>query len=538
MINYLIELAVVHVALFFGYWLFLRKEQQYARMRSYLITATLLALAIPLLKLPKLFSFSHEPLVIMSIDAMPMEAMPTDTVSIAPAAAASAWGYELMIWTYITVSSFFLLKFLIGIVYLVCLERKSRREKVNGLTIRRAGNIKGSFTFFNWIFLSDEIDPRQPDYEVILKHEKAHASLGHTYDLIFFELFKACFWWLPTAWIVLKVTKKIHEYQADAVAIKTCDVDRYSSILISSTLKTNGLNLPEAKRQSRRQPSLASSFHDGLILKRLKAMKQQPKPVSLGRLAALTVLCASLVISLACSEEKSVDKAHEEIFTVVEAYPEFEGGVAAFNTHLMKEIRYPLQARQAGVEGRVDVQFVVDRDGSISHVEVIKGIGAGCDEEAVRVVKSLPRFKPAAQNGKPVRVRMVVPIVFQLKASKTNPDNSAQGMVIIEEIQSRNYKLTVESSYDNGEWTGTVYDQWREELPGANIVVPGTTARTTSAEDGTFKLKAEEGNSIVASFVGYETVALVTVFDQPKNWQDVYDQVSKDNRPRYREHQH
>src|SRR5690606_37700798 len=126
--------------------------------------------------------------------------------------------------------------------------RKSRREKVNGLTIRRVGNIEGSFTFFNWIFLSDEIDPGQHGYDVILKHEKAHASLGHTYDLIFFELFKVCFWWLPTAWIVLKETKKIHEYQADAAAIKTCDVDLYSSLLISSTLKANGLNLAAAGR--------------------------------------------------------------------------------------------------------------------------------------------------------------------------------------------------------------------------------------------------------------------------------------------------
>lgn len=524
MINYLIELAVVHVALFFGYWLFLRKEQQYAWMRAYLITSTILALAIPLLKLPKLFSVSQDPLVMMPTEAMPMEAPSLDAVSIAPAPAASSWGYELVIWTYITVSTFFLLKFLSGIVYLVWLERKSRREKVNGLTIRSVGNIKGSFTFFSWIFLSDEIDPRQHDYELILKHEEAHASLGHTYDLIFFELFKACFWWLPTAWIVVKETKKIHEYQADAVAIKTCDVDRYSSILISSTLKTNGLRL-------------ASSFHDGLILKRLKAMKQQAKNVSPWKLAALTVLCASLVIALACSEEKSIDKA-DEIFTVVEAYPEFEGGVAAFNAHIMKEIRYPLQARQAGVEGRVDVQFVVGKDGSISHVEAMRGIGADCDEEAVRVVKSLPRFKPATQNGKPVRVRMVVPIVFELKAGETNSDNSAQGMIIIEEMQSRNYKLTVEANYENGAWTGTVYDQWWEALPGANIVVPGTTAGTTSAENGTFKLEAEEGHSIVVSFVGYGPVAFVTAFEQSKNWQEAIDLMSKDTAARYREHQH
>jgi len=519
MINYLIELAVVHVALLCGYWLFLRKEQQYATMRSYLLASTILALAIPLLKLPRLFSFSQDPLVIvamegMSIDAVSMEAMFIDEVSIEPAGAESGFGYELVIWTYISVSSFFLFKFISDIVYLVWLERKSRREKVNGLTIRRVGNIKASFAFFNWIFLSDGIDPQQHDYEVILKHEKAHASLGHTYDLIFFELFKSCFWWLPTAWIVLKETKKIHEYQADAVAIKTCDVDTYSSILINSTLKTNGLNL-------------ASSFHHGLILKRIKAMKQQAKNVSASKLAALSVLCAAIFVVLACSEEKSVDAS------VVEAYPELEGGQEAFYNYIRQKITYPLQARQAGVEGRVDVEFVVDKDGFISKAEAITGIGAGCDEEAVRVVKSLPRFKPATQNGKPVRVRMVVPVVFQLKGGETNPDNSTQGMVIIEKIQWKTNRLTVETHYANGEWIGTVYDEWRDELPGANIVVPGTTAGTTSAEDGTFKLKAEEGHGIVVTFVGYEAVAVVTsLFAQPKNWPEIQKMVNIPGRDR------
>lgn len=518
MINYLLELAFVHSALFFGYWLLLRNEQQYARMRLYLIASTLLALAIPLLKLPRLFSFNQDSVVAVRVEALPM-----DAASVVPVAE-SAWGNELMIWIYITVSSFFLLKFLNNIVCLVWLERTSRREKVNGLTIRRIGNIKGSFTFFNWIFLSDKIDPQQAHYEVILKHEKAHASLGHTYDLIFFELFKACFWWLPSAWIVLKETKKIHEYQADAVAIKTCDVDTYSSILIGSTLKANGLNL-------------TSSFHDDLILKRLKAMRQQAKDVSPWKMAALSVLCAALFIVLACSEDKSVD------FTVIEADPEFEGGQEAFNNYVRQEITYPLQARKAGVEGRVYVEFVVDKDGSISEVKAATGslegisgcqghpphrpsagiVGAGCDEEAVRVVKRIPRFKPATQNGTPVPVRMIVPVVFQLKAGETNPDKSLHGMVSIGDVLTRANSLKIDAEYANGEWTGTVYDKNYDELPGANIIVPGTAGTTTSAEDGTFTLKAEEGFGIVVTHVGYETVAVSSLNGPGKNWQEILD---------------
>ena len=89
-------------------------------------------------------------------------------------------------------------------------------------------------------------------------------------------------------------------------------------------------------------------------------------------------------------------------------------------------------------------------------------------------------------------------------------------MVIIEKIQSKNNRLTVDARYAKGEWIGTVYDEERNALPGANIVVPGTTTGTTSAGDGTFKLKAEQGPGIVVSFVGYETVKIVTtLFDQP-----------------------
>ena len=493
MSNYLIELSVIHIALMVAYWFLLRKERQYTKMRSYLIASTLLALIVPLLKLPKLLFGSQEP-----IGAIQMEAIQLDAMIVAPAADMSTWTYDLFIWTYAAISAYFLCKFLSGVFYLISLERKSSHETFRGLHIRRVSNIKGSFTFFNWIFLSNEIDPNQEDYDVILKHEKAHASLGHTYDLMFFELFKLCFWWLPTSWFVIKEIKKIHEYQADAAAIKSCDVDQYSSILISSTLKTNGI-------------ALASSFHDGLILKRLKAMKQQAKKISLWKLGTLSALCAALVVIFACSEDKNdnglaTSQGPGKIFMIVEAQPEFEGGLAAFHKYIMNEIRYPLKARQMGVEGQVDVQFVVGKDGSVTDVEVVKGISAECDSEAVRVVRSIPAFKPATQNGKPVNVRMIVPIAFKLNDGKVNPDKSKQGMVIIKDIQSVNETFKVDANYSNGEWSGTVYDEEGNALPGVNIIVAGTTTGTVSGLDGTFKVKADKSQELSLSFVGYQSV--------------------------------
>jgi protein TonB len=104
----------------------------------------------------------------------------------------------------------------------------------------------------------------------------------------------------------------------------------------------------------------------------------------------------------------------EEIFTFVEEYPEFPGGDKALKEYIVNNIRYPEVARQSGISGIVYVQFVVEKDGSISDVKVLRGIGGGCDEEAMRVVKSMPKWKPGKQRGQPVRVYFTLPIEFKL----------------------------------------------------------------------------------------------------------------------------
>lgn len=98
----------------------------------------------------------------------------------------------------------------------------------------------------------------------------------------------------------------------------------------------------------------------------------------------------------------------------VERYPEFEGGMGAWTRFLQRNLRYPDQAQERGVQGKVYLSFVVEKDGSISSVTLIKGIGGGCDEEAIRVLKKSPRWKPGQQNQQSVRVRYTMPFSFQL----------------------------------------------------------------------------------------------------------------------------
>lgn len=104
----------------------------------------------------------------------------------------------------------------------------------------------------------------------------------------------------------------------------------------------------------------------------------------------------------------------DEVFTIVEESAGPKGGWSVWNKYLVDKVKYPAQARRMGVEGKVFVEFVVGKDGSISEVKVIKGIGAGCDEEALRVVQAAPAWTPGKQRGKPVRQKMVLPITFKL----------------------------------------------------------------------------------------------------------------------------
>jgi protein TonB len=117
-----------------------------------------------------------------------------------------------------------------------------------------------------------------------------------------------------------------------------------------------------------------------------------------------------IVVAPVVEEKEDVD----QIFLVVEESATPKGGMGAFYEFVRSKLKYPAQARRMGIEGKVFVEFVINRDGSIQDVKAIKGIGAGCDEEAVRVVQSAPRWNPGKQRGKPVRQRYVVPITFKL----------------------------------------------------------------------------------------------------------------------------
>lgn len=114
-------------------------------------------------------------------------------------------------------------------------------------------------------------------------------------------------------------------------------------------------------------------------------------------------------------EDAQEEVVEEQIFTIVEEMPSFPGGDAALMKYLGSSIKYPAIAKDAGIQGTVYVTFVVDEKGEVKDAKVLRSIGGGADEEAIRVVESMPRWKPGKQRGKAVKVQYNLPIRFTLR---------------------------------------------------------------------------------------------------------------------------
>lgn len=129
---------------------------------------------------------------------------------------------------------------------------------------------------------------------------------------------------------------------------------------------------------------------------------------------SLKVALMMLVLLFSFMTSTAQTKKNDMVFDVVEVMPQFPGGQIAMLQYLMKNIKYPEQAMKEGIQGRVAVSFIVEKDGSISDVKPVLSVHPLLNKEAVRVVKSMPKWSPGKHNGKPVRVRFNLPVMFKL----------------------------------------------------------------------------------------------------------------------------
>lgn len=230
------------------------------------------------------------------------------------------------------------------------------------------------------------------------------------------------------------------------------------------------------------------------------------------RFLLMLPLMGLLIALFSCEPQEEASPAPPpppmEVFDVVENMPRPTGGLEGWTQYLTTNLKYPSEAKEKGITGTVYLTFIVDTEGSIQHVQIFKGIGAGLDEEAIEVVKNAPKWEPGTHNGKKVNVKMRLPIRFALNTSTSANDNLPIREVAGQEAGQTNGELKVDASYANGNWSGVVRDQKGKVVPGAAIVLPGSSAGTVSDINGRFSIETSQSANLNVSYPGYRSVGL------------------------------
>jgi TonB family protein len=309
---------------------------------------------------------------------------------------------------YFAVVSILLLKFIVRLIQVFLLTKTNESIELKGQKIVVIEKECAPFSFLNTIFLTkDQISDASVDK--IIAHEEMHVHQFHSIDMIFFEFIKIIQWFNPFAWKFKKEIEAQHEFSADSGLLSGgIDINEYKNVLVAYSLGVGG-------------STITNNFNS--LLKRRLEMLSIKKSNMFGKvklfftlpLMVLLIMLVGIVngsISFASGTQQNDQK--EQIMIQCDEMPLFHGGTEGLFKFMTDNIVYPENAKKSGIKGKVFVGFVVEKDGSVSNVEILKGVGSGLDEEAVRVIKLMPKWQPGKDKGKLVRVKIAVPIVFSL----------------------------------------------------------------------------------------------------------------------------
>ncbi|HLF62323.1 MAG TPA: M56 family metallopeptidase, partial [Saprospiraceae bacterium] len=427
MFAYLLQVTLC-LAVFYGpYAAFLRKETFFAINRWYLLGTLGLSVCAPLLLLlPEDFFFTkHNSTLMYTLEPITVGIQEVRN-SLTPSASDS-------IWMIIALSVYW-----IGVILLVfrfamnlrsILKLYQHGEHVKGRhRIIYSSHPHQPFSFFHWIFLSKDHGLNPEELEEVLTHESVHAAAWHSLDVLFTELARTILWPSPLIYLYHKSLRRVHEYLADAEVLRHSTLKNYGQLLFSQA--TSGI-----------QFALVHHFFQSHLKNRIFMMtKHKSNRIALVKYVSL--LPIAILIMAIFAFRDSADRASQydisgwfvhdsipsQVYKVVDEMPRFPGcedsgliseelnqcALQKMLEHVYAQIKYPKEARDLGVSGRVIVQFVVRKDGSVSDVQVIKSIGHGTDEVVLEVVKSMPRWRPGINEGKVVDVEFTLPIAFKL----------------------------------------------------------------------------------------------------------------------------
>jgi len=434
LIVFIYESGICLAVLFAMYWLFLRKETYFRFNRFYLLSTIIIAFTLPL---GNLILFENG----KGISALGGIVSVAETIRI-PAVTIAAeservlsqsinWPYMLVV-IYLIGASLLIIRTILGIVRVCILKQKGKVVSKDGYSIVYMKQKLAPFSFLKTIYLNDALADG-PDKSSIISHERIHVRQLHTYDNLFIEFFLAIFWFNPFMWFLKGALRNTHEYLADnGVLIGSTSRTSYQSLLLKQII---GLT-----------PIVLTSSFNSTIKKRIKMMCRNKSSV-LAKFKPLLLVPMIILLTLvfACNEiledptlnnmqEKIADEMElvteapdetvdnqtdtaavdEEVFYIVEEMPTFNGGEPAteFRKYIGQNLQYPEAAKENGTEGRVIIQFAVNKKGEVVDAIVVRSVDPDLDKEAVRVVMSSPDWEPGKQRGKAVKILFTFPINF------------------------------------------------------------------------------------------------------------------------------
>ena len=354
--------------------------------------------------------------------------------------------YSIGLAIYLMGVLFFIARFLWGVASLIRLIRAGRRERLadgSWLVLHRLP--LAPFSWLRYIFLAEKDLLSKP--ELILAHEQAHIRMRHTWDLLFTELFLWLQWFNPAAWLLRQELQAVHEFEADAAVLGMgYDSKEYKLLLIEKAVGSSRYTLANSlnhsslinritmmqKRKSNPWARMKYAFVLPVAATAMAAFARPEISRQMAEISSAKITDLSRMVQTTAAERtrpEAIDtttSAREvmvtgyaqftdnKVYESAEVMPEFPGGQAELLKFVAKSIKYPTEAQRRGAQGRVIVKFVVETNGSISNIHVVKGIDPLLDAEAIRVCTTMPTWAPARQEGKAVRCYYTIPVTFGL----------------------------------------------------------------------------------------------------------------------------
>ena len=409
MLTYLIKANVVLVVFFGFYQLISAGDTFFKWRRLSLLTVYVLSLLLPTIDLSVLV---NETAPLSNI--LPRMTYNLPEVTVQPTHDTFDW-QQLAIRLYTGVASALLLRVFWQVVVVCRLAQRSERATLHGTAVCLLTGDYSPFSFFRWIFVNPD-DKTPSQVQQILTHEQTHVAQWHSADALLSQLFVAAFWFNPAAWLMRLQVRNNLEYLADRSVINGgTDKKAYQYHLLAVAYRTN-------------VATITNNFNVLPLKKRIKMMNKQTSnplarlkyllfvPLTIALMAMNSSVIRANVQKEEVREAQTVKKAapDNKVYEVCEQMPSYIGGQPALLKYLIENVRYPKAAVEAKQQGRVVVQFVVEKDGAVSGVKLLRSVTPLLDAEAIRVVKAMPKWNPGKKDGKLVRVRYALPVSFRL----------------------------------------------------------------------------------------------------------------------------